>query len=152
MAHQFWGNLITCADWPHFWLNEGLTVFMVAAYKEQRWGRPAYDRELELLRARYQLAVDAKFDVPLTFAGDYPSLQVKRQIVYSKGALFLARLRQVMGERGFWAALAKYTRRFSGRAVVTQDFQQIFAAETHEDLGRLFDAWAYGRDLAVESK
>jgi aminopeptidase N len=39
LAHQFWGNLITCADWSHFWLNEGLTVFMVAAYKEERWGR-----------------------------------------------------------------------------------------------------------------
>jgi len=40
MAHQFWGNLVTCGDWSHFWLDEGLTVFMVAAYKERRWAGP----------------------------------------------------------------------------------------------------------------
>ena len=75
LAHQFWGNLVTCADWPHFWLNEGLTVFMVAAWKERRWGRPAYERELELARKRHAVAVAAGFDVPLTFSGRYPSLR-----------------------------------------------------------------------------
>jgi aminopeptidase N len=144
MAHQFWGNMVTCAGWPHFWLNEGITVFMVAAYKEQRWGRPAYDRELGLFRARHQAAVDAKFDVPLAFAGAYPSLQMTRAITYSKAALFLARLREVMGDAAFWSALRKYTQRFAGGTAVTQDFQTIFAAETTADLSPLFDDWAYG--------
>jgi len=141
MAHQFWGNLITCADWSHFWLNEGLTVFMVAAYKERRWGRPAYEHELGLLRARYQAAIDAKLDLPLTFDGAYPSLRMERAIVYSKAALFIDRLRTTMGERPFWKALATYTRRFAGRAVVSRDFQQVFAAETDRDLSGLFEAW-----------
>jgi aminopeptidase N len=146
MAHQFWGNLVTCADWSHFWLNEGLTVFMVAAYKERRWGRQAYDRELGLLRDRHRFAVEARFDVPLTFAGEYPSLRTKRAIVYSKGALFVARLREIMGERPFWRALARYTRRFAGQVATTQDFQRLFAAETDKDLSPLFDEWAYGGD------
>jgi aminopeptidase N len=145
LAHQFWGNLVTCADWKHFWLNEGLTVFMVAAYKEQRWGRPAYERELELLRRRHQAAIDAKFDVPLTFAGEYPSLRIKRAIVYSKGALFLARLRETMGERAFWAGLARYTRLHAGGVAVTEDLQRALAAETDRDLSPLFEAWAFGR-------
>jgi aminopeptidase N len=143
LAHQLWGNLVTCADWSHFWLNEGLTTFMVAAYKEQRWGRPAYERELQLARERYQAAIDAGLDVPLTFAGDYPSLRLKRAIVYSKAFLFLDRLRVTMGERAFWAALAKYTRSFAGRSVVSRDFQQVFAAETEKDLSKLFDDWVY---------
>jgi aminopeptidase N len=145
LAHQFWGNLVTCADWTHFWLNEGLTVFMVAAYKEHRWGGAAYAHELELLRARHQAAIEAKFDVPLTFAGEYPSLRLKRAVVYSKGALFLVRLRELMGERAFWAALASYTRRFAGRAATTGDLQRVFAAETDRDLSPLFGQWAYGR-------
>ena len=148
MAHQFWGNLVTCADWSHFWLNEGLTTFMVAAYKERRWGGPAYNRELGLIRARHQAAIDAHFDVPLTFAGEYPSLRMKRAIAYSKGALFVVRLREIMGERPFWAALAKYTRRFAGSAVVTQDLQAVFAAETKEDLAPVFAEWAYGPGAA----
>ncbi len=149
MAHQFWGNLVTCADWSHFWLNEGLTTFMVAAYKEQRWGRQAYERELGLFRARFQAAVAAKFDVPLTFAGEYPSLRMQRAIVYSKGALFVVRLREVMGERAFWAALGTYTRRFAGGTAVTQDFQRIFAAETNENLSKLFEEWVYGVTASV---
>ena len=39
MAHQFWGNSITCARWADFWLNEGMAVFMAAAFDEHRWGR-----------------------------------------------------------------------------------------------------------------
>jgi aminopeptidase N len=143
LAHQFWGNLVTCAEWRHFWLNEGLTVFMVAAWKEHRWGRAAYEKELGLLRARRQAAVDAGFDVPLTFAGEYPSLRMKRAIVYSKGALFVARLREVMGERAFWAALRRYTRRFARGVATTEDFQRVFAAETDMDLRPLFASWVY---------
>jgi aminopeptidase N len=145
LAHQFWGNLVTCADWSHFWLNEGLTVFIVAAYKERRWGRPAYDHELGLSRARHQAAIDAKLDVPLTFDGEYPSLRMKRAIVYNKAALFLDLLRTTMGERPFWTALRTYTRRFAGKSVVSRDFQRVFAAATDRDLSKLFDEWVYGR-------
>jgi aminopeptidase N len=143
LAHQFWGNLVTCADWSHFWLNEGLTVFLVAAYKETRWGAAAYQHELGLLRNRHRAAVEAGFDVPLTFAGEYPSLKIKRAITYSKAALFLVQLRETMGERAFWSALAGYTRRFAGRTATTRDFQGVFAAESDRDLSALFAKWAY---------
>ena len=75
---------------------------------------------------------------------------MRRAIDYSKGALFVARLRDVTGERAFWAALGKYTRRFAGRAATTQDFQAVFAAETHADLSKLFQEWAYGRGTSPE--
>jgi aminopeptidase N len=147
LAHQYWGNLLTCADWTHFWLNEGLTVFMVAAWKEQRWGRAAYDRELGLARTRHQVAVAAGFDVPLTFAGAFPSPRVRRAIVYSKGALFVATLRETMGDRAFWAALRSYTRRFAGRSVTSADFQRIFQAATPTDLAPLFATWVSATPL-----
>jgi aminopeptidase N len=145
LAHQYWGNLITCADWTHFWLNEGLTTFLVAAYKEQRWGREAYDRELAIWRRRHASATEAGFDVPLTFAGEYPSLRVKRAVVYSKGALFLDALRTAVGDRTFWAALRRYTRAFTGRSVTSRDFQQAFERESGRDLADLFETWVYGK-------
>jgi aminopeptidase N len=143
LGHQFWGNLVTCADWPHFWLNEGMTTFMVAAWKEQRWGRAAYDRELELARKRHQTAVEAGFDVPLTFAGAYPSLRIKRAITYSKAVLFIDRLRQTMGDTAFWSALRAYTRKYGGRAVESRDFQAAFQAATRTDLCPVFAEWVY---------
>src|ERR1051326_3928635 len=38
-AHQWWGNMVTCRDWNHFWLNEGVATFIAAAYLEHRFGR-----------------------------------------------------------------------------------------------------------------
>ena len=40
-AHQWWGNGVTCRDWTHFWLNEGIATFMADAYRSgASAGRP----------------------------------------------------------------------------------------------------------------
>ena len=104
-----------------------------------------YDLSRQLIPT-FQSWIDAGWDVPLTYAGEYPSLSIKRAITYSKGALFLAHLREAMGERAFWAALARYTRRFAGQSASTSDFQRVLAAEADGDLTDSFAKWAYGPD------
>jgi aminopeptidase N len=141
LAHQWWGNLVTCARWQDFWLNEGITVFMAAAWKEQRWGRAAYDRELQTARERVAVAREAGFDGPLDFAGTYPSLRVRRAVQYSKGALFMDRLRTALGEEPFWAALRSYTRAHAGATVTTADFRRAFEASSGRDLTAVFAGW-----------
>jgi aminopeptidase N len=143
LAHQWWGNLITCTDWSQFWLNEGITTFMVAAWKEQRWGRAAYEREMNLARARWDRARQAGFDVPLTFAGEYPQLGTRRAITYSKGALFMDALRTRLGDEVFWQALRGYTTEHAGRSVTTRDFQRSVERSSGQDLQALFAQWAY---------
>ena len=144
MAHQFWGNSVTCARWGDFWLNEGMAVFMAAAFDEHRWGKHAYERDLEDARTRYQVAVEAGFDVPMTFDGDYPSLRIKRAIVYSKAALFLGVLRTAMGDHAFWAALKKYSRIYAGGVANTGDFERLFQSESRADVSQLFRTWVHG--------
>jgi aminopeptidase N len=141
LAHQWWGNLVTCAGWDDFWLNEGITVFMTAAWKEQRWGRAAYDRELRTARDRWAVASQAGFDVPLNFAGTYPSLRVRRAIQYSKGAVFMDRLRSALGDDAFWTALRAYTRAHSGGTVTSADFRRAFERSSGRDLSAAFDGW-----------
>jgi aminopeptidase N len=143
MAHQWWGNLITCATWGEMWLNEGVTVFMTAAWKQHRWGEAAYQRELELARQRWQRAKDIGFDRPLGWAGDYPNLGTRRAIQYSKAALFLGTLRDALGERAFWDGLRLYTRANAGRSVRAADFQAAMEAGAGRSLQPLFDAWVY---------
>jgi aminopeptidase N len=141
LAHQWWGNLVTCRDWSHFWLNEGIATLMTAAYKEERWGRAAYERELALCRSRWDVAKGAQFDVPLAYAGSYPSLGSRRAIQYSKGALFLNRLREELGDEAFWAGLRVFTRRHAGGTVTSADFQRAMQEAASRDLTPLFREW-----------
>lgn len=143
LAHQFWGNLVTCADWSDFWLNEGITTFMVAAWKEHRFGRAAYDQAIAAARARKDAAAAAGWDVPLAYRGRHPSLRLSRAIAYSKGAVFLAELRARMGDGAFWAALRRFTRRHAGGTATSADFARAFTAVSPVDLGPLFAAWVF---------
>jgi aminopeptidase N len=143
LAHQWWGALVTCESWSEFWLNEGVTTFMVAAWKEQRWGRAAYEREMDIARRARERAAAAGFDKPLSWAGEYPSLPIRRAVQYSKGALFMDALRRELGEPVFWAGLKRFTRAHAGGVVDSRDFQRAFEAESGRSLQPLFDAWVY---------
>ncbi len=145
LAHQWWGNGVTCTDISEFWLNEGITTFMVAAWKEHRWGYAAYERELQFAKKRYQRAIDAGMDVPLAYDGKYPSLGIRRNIQYSKGAIFMDILRSELGDEAFWAGLRNYTIKNMGKTVSSPDLQSEFERESKMDLSSLFDEWVYGK-------
>jgi aminopeptidase N len=143
LSHQWWGNLITANALQDFWLNEGFATFMTAAWKEHRYGRAAYDAELNLARKRLARAGDAGFDKPLAWDGKYPSLAVRRAVHYSKGALFLDRLRSALGDTAFWAGIRLYTHRNAGKSVTSIDFQRAMEAASGRNLQPLFDEWVY---------
>jgi aminopeptidase N len=144
MSHQWWGNLVTCATWQDLWLNEGFATFMTAAWKQQRFGEAAYQAELDIARGRLKRAAELGFDKPLTWNGAYPSLAARRAVQYSKGALFLDRLRGEIGDAAFWAGIRTYTRRFAGRTVRSADFERVMAEASGRDLSHLFAEWVYG--------
>jgi aminopeptidase N len=143
LAHAYWGNLVTCRDWSHFWLNEGLTTFMVAAWKQERWGEADYQREIELATQRWARARDAGWDRPLAFSGAYPDLRTRRAIQYSKGMLFFVELQRVLGEEAFWAGIRGYTAAHAGGTVESADMQRAMEAASGRDLDALFDEWVY---------
>ncbi len=143
LAHQWWGNSIICANWDHFWLNEGLTTFMVASYKKHQWGESQYEREISLAKRRYQIAIDNNFDVPLTYSGTYPSLKIKRAIVYSKGFLFLEALKQYMGDVDFWAGIKEYSNEYKDKTVTSKNFQIKMQKMSDKKLEGIFNDWVY---------
>jgi len=144
LAHQWWGNAITCADWSELWLNEGFAVFMTAAWKEMRWGRADYERELALANKRWTAAKDGGFDVPLSWKGVYPSLKVKRAMAYAKSVVFLDTLRRELGERAFWRGVRIYTRANWGGVVTARDLERAMTQASGRDLSALFATWVYG--------
>jgi aminopeptidase N len=122
LAHQWWGNSVTCREWTHFWLNEGFATFMAAAYREHRFSREVYLRDVDAMRTRYERVRDAGRDRSLVFPNwDSPTAD-DRTLVYQKGG---------------------YTRTYLGRSVTTDDFRRAMEEGTGRDLGTFFTEWVY---------
>lgn len=142
-AHQWWGNQVTCRDWRHFWLNEGFANFMAAAWQEQRFGAEAYARQVATWRIRLERLRGEGKDHPLVYPDwDAPSTD-DRAVVYQKGAYVLHLLREELGEDVFWRGIRYYTRQYTGKSVVTEDFQHAMEQSSGRDLGTFFERWVY---------
>jgi aminopeptidase N len=146
LAHQWWGNLVTCGSWSDFWLNEGLVTFMVAAYKEMAWGRDEYEREMLMARLRYERAAAEGALRPMVTDAWTRAEEMSGPITYSKGALVLHLLRSDLGDEDFWEGLRLYTQTAarSGGVVDTRDLQRAMEKASGEPLAWFFDQWAYG--------
>lgn len=147
-AHQWWGNLLTCEDWTHFWLNEGMATFMAAAFLEEQFGRAAYDNAVARFRAEYARVRDAGGDRSLVFPDWTRPSANDRTLVYQKGALVLHELRGLLGDEVFWSGIRAYTRAHAGQSVTTADFQKAMEVATKRDLTAFFDQWVYLRPSA----
>lgn len=143
LAHQWWGNRVTCRDWTHFWLNEGFATFMAAAYREKRFGREAYLHDVSEWRARYERVRAAGRDRSLVFPDWNRPTADDRALVYQKGALVLHELRERIGEPAFWKGIRAYTRAHLEGAVVTGDFERAMEQSTEKDLSAFFGEWIH---------
>jgi aminopeptidase N len=142
LAHSWWGNSVTCARWNDFWFQEALATFMTAAFKEVRWGRPAYDREIELAKERYRKLFHEGRDRPLAPAGDVGP-DVGGPLPYAKGTLVLDALRTSLGDERFFEAIRRFTVDHAGGNASTADLQAAFAA-SGVDVVSFFDDYIYG--------
>jgi aminopeptidase N len=142
-AHQWWGNMVTCRDWNHFWLNEGIASFMAAAYLEHRFGRDAYLREIETYRTNYEKVRSAGKDKSLVFPDWIHPTREDRTLVYDKGAYVVHLLREEMGERNFWNGLRLFTQRHFGKSVITSDFVAAMEEANGKSLKEFFAKWVY---------
>ncbi|PYV14120.1 MAG: aminopeptidase [Acidobacteria bacterium] len=142
-SHQWWGNMVTCRDWNHFWLNEGMANFMTAAYIEHRFGRAEYLREIESYRANYEKVRQAGKDKALVFPDWLHPTAEDRRLVYDKGAYVLHLLREELGEQAFWKGMRSYTRAYFGKSVVTADLQAAMEQASGKSLQGFFSRWVY---------
>jgi aminopeptidase N len=144
LAHQWWGNLLTCETWSDFWLNEGMVTFLAAAFKEHKWGRDEYDRERALARMRYGRAVAEGKDRALVHPNWSTAEEMSGPVAYSKGALVFHLLRVQLGERAFWEGLRQYTRAGAGGGVDSEDLRAALEKASGRDLKPFFAQWVYG--------
>ncbi|OIP42166.1 MAG: hypothetical protein AUK47_05085 [Deltaproteobacteria bacterium CG2_30_63_29] len=104
LAHQEWGNRVTCATWGDFWLNEAVVVWWVGEDKRIRGDEEGYARELRLWAERRERALGEGADPRVRRPGvDHED--AGGSLVYHAGALIIAQLVEMVGTKAFLEAL-----------------------------------------------
>ena len=142
LAHQWFGNSLTVADWRHIWLNEGFTKYAEWLWSEESGGQPAG------VHAARSWAKVAALPQDLVVA-DPGVRRMFDDRVYERGALTLHALRLALGDTAFFALLREWTRRYRNRTVTTEEFEQAARQHATRPLDGLFTAWLHEKSLPV---
>lgn len=145
LAHQWWGNMVTCENWNHFWLNEGITTFMSAAFNEHKFGKEKYESDIDSYRKVYESVKSKGKDKALVFTNWYNPTREDRNLVYFKGAYVVHLLRIELGEKDFWNGIKFYSKKYFGRSVNSLDFQKALEECSGRDLNEFFAKWIFGK-------
>ncbi len=145
LAHQWWGDLVTCATWPDIWLNESFASYSEALWAEHKGGRSALKSYMEdaHLRFMYSSWEGAVYDP------EGQGFNLFDNVVYSKGAWVLHTLRGVVGDSLFFRILRDYRAQHSGGNASTADFQAVADAVTGVSMEWFFQQWIYGKGWPV---
>ncbi|RZU53904.1 peptidase M1-like protein [Krasilnikovia cinnamomea] len=134
LAHQWFGNSLTVADWRHIWLNEGF-----ATYAEWLWSGVCGDLSTDALAAHWHARVAARpMDVTLANPGVEKMFD---QRIYKRGALTVHALRKRVGDESFFALLRAWTAEHRHATVTTEQFREHAQRFAREPLDDLFTAW-----------
>ncbi|HEX9007255.1 MAG TPA: M1 family metallopeptidase, partial [Bacteroidota bacterium] len=137
MAHQWFGDLLTCKDWRHLWLNESFASYFDPLYYEATRGREEYDYQMYNAQQAGVNVDRALGRKPVVSFGTYTTN------VYPRGAAVLHMLRYVLGDSLFWRAIRHYVAAYRFQAVETNDLKQAIEQATGQNLYWFFDEWLY---------
>ncbi|MEQ2007981.1 MAG: M1 family metallopeptidase, partial [Limisphaerales bacterium] len=142
LAHQWFGDLVTCKDWSHIWLNEGF-----ATYYDWMW-QGDFGGTNETLHALYSAAkgilanqnetrgiVWRKFGEPD---------EMFNYLAYPKGAWVLHMLRCQLGADLYRKCVRTYLDRHAYGSVETADLRKVIEELSGRSYERFFEQWVHG--------
>jgi aminopeptidase N len=146
LAHQWFGDLTTTADWADIWLNEGITTYMESVQNEKTRGWAAgqlswWEQQQEAMQADQN---EVRALVWGKYQGDDPIQLFFSGHVYPKGAQVAHQLRRLLGDSVFWAGMRRFLTDNAFKPVTTADYAIAMEKTCNCDLDWFFDQWAYG--------
>ncbi len=144
LAHQWFGDKITCASWQDIWLNEGFATYLADIFYTEHF-HPEHVAAVvaedlsNILRSPHgSVWVDDTTSVNRIFSND---------LSYKKGAFLLRMLRRTLGDSVFFNGLRLYQKdtALQYRFARTADLQRNLEKAGGTDLNYFFNQWFYGR-------
>ncbi|MCS7117904.1 MAG: M1 family aminopeptidase [Thaumarchaeota archaeon] len=151
LVHQWFGDLVTCRDWPHIWLNESFATYLENLFVLHDKGKAEFvyevlrdlDTYLQEYRDRYARPIVSRVYRYPTELFDGHS--------YPKGALVLNALRGLLGDEVFRKGLEEFLRRYRYKAVDTEDFRKTMEEVSGRSLELFFEQYLYNSGHPVLS-
>jgi Peptidase family M1 domain/Peptidase M1 N-terminal domain/Secretion system C-terminal sorting domain len=142
LAHEWFGDMITCRNWPDLWLNEGFATYCEALYNEVKYGKSSY---FGSMNSEMSSAKSASGTLYLQDTSGVGSMFGYAN-VYAKGATVLHMLRHAMGDSLFFKAMYNYANdpRFKYGTAKSTDFQEVCETTSGMDLDYFFNEWVFG--------
>ena len=153
LGHQWWGDLVTCKDWSHLWLNEGFATYSEVLWAEYALGQDERDWHLlgDLRSARSGTTTSRPV---LDRRYRHPGSMFDNR-VYPKGGWVLHMLRSRLGDDDFFRGLQRYGTVYAYQSTETSDLRQVFERLYGVSLERFFYDWTERPghpELEVESQ
>ena len=143
LAHQWFGDLLTCRDWAHGWLNEGFATYFEALFTEHNKGLDELRYELHQNTQIYMGEDAARYRRPIVNNVYHEPIDLFDRHLYEKGSLVLHMIRTVLGDDLWWKAIRHYVGKHRSTNVTTPDLQRAIEEATGRNVDWLFDEYVY---------
>lgn len=141
IAHQWFGNTVTEADWPHLWLSEGFATYLTALYLEHAYGPDRFRAYMQDARQQVVQFHSQNPTVPVVDTTYADPTELLNENSYQKGAWILHMLRHEIGKDTFIRGLQTYYDRYRNQNASTRDFHTVMEDVSDQDLDWFFDQW-----------
>ncbi|HVK05655.1 MAG TPA: M1 family aminopeptidase [Armatimonadaceae bacterium] len=142
LAHQWFGDLVSCRDWGNTWLNESFATYFQNLYFEHHQGKNAYDRGIDGAMAGY-LREARRYKRPLATNLYANPDRMFDSHAYPKGATVLHTLRRQIGDAAFFGGIRRYLEKNRHQPVETEDLCRAITEASGINVEPFFDQWVY---------
>ncbi|MCE9645404.1 MAG: M1 family metallopeptidase [Chloroflexi bacterium] len=142
LAHQWFGDSVSVADWGDIWLNEGFADYSEGLWIEHISGRRALDA---WVKSQYTEVLQYPQYYPPP--GNPPADNLFNGGVYLRGGLTLHALRLEVGDQTFFKLLQTYYARYRGGNASTGDFISVAEEMSGKELTNFLEDWLYSEKL-----
>jgi aminopeptidase N len=141
LAHQWFGDLVTCRDWSQAWLNEGFATYFETVWMEASRGWDEYQRDVFEIVGRYLDEDGERYRRPIVCNVYRDPIELFDRHLYEKGAAVLHMLRGELGWERMRRALRQYVEDNATRSVETIDLVRAIERATGRNVRAFFAQW-----------